>query len=58
MSVEIQVGTQRYVVCPDKVLFQQKSTDIFLISTKKICHQGASNEYHNICFHGVIRKIL
>ena len=46
--------------------FHPKRIDIFLISPQKICCgysleapcQGASNEYHNICFCGQITKIL
>ena len=43
-----------------EVLFQSKSTDIFLISPRKhmlwysleVPHRGASDEYHNIRFRG------
>ena len=45
--------------CPKVLIF-------FLFLHKNICcgyslevpRQGASNEYHNICFHGEIRKIF
>ena len=46
--------------------FQSKSIDIYLISPRKHMlwvlirrpWQDASNECHNICFHGEIRKIF
>ena len=46
--------------------FIRKMLISFLFLHENICcgysleapHRGASNEYHNICFHGEIRKIL
>ena len=54
-------------MAPDKALFATKKCSyFFLFLYENICcgyslelpHRGASNEYHNICFCGEIRKII
>ena len=54
-------------IATDKALFSSEKMLIsFLFLHENICcgysleapRRGASNEYHNVCFHGEIRKIL
>ena len=53
-----------HFIAPDKLLFLPKITDIFYVFqrncmlwyTLEAPRRGASNEYHNIRFHGEISK--